>query len=147
MTNNLILNAINLDKYLIKWTSIFSLSILAAVEGLLHAINNTIGYFIPVIVIVIVDMWSAMSLNKRVAEKYPALVESTGWKVKSQPTNKAVMKVVKMFAGIIIGSFVDQTGVFGSNVGVNTVFIGFVLAQTWSILENSSSENNKRCVS
>lgn len=133
-----------LDKYYIKWVSIFGVSIVGAVEGLLSAVNSTIIFFIPTVVVVLVDMWTAISLNKRVAKKYPHLVSADHGKPKSQPGSKAVMKIVKMFSGIVIGSFVDQLGLFPDNSGVHTVFIGFLLTQIWSIFENTSSENDSR---
>lgn len=143
MINEIFLNnSTSFDKYFLKWISVFSLSIVAAVEGLLSAVNDTIIFLIPTIVIVIVDMITAINLNGRVSKKYPNLVEFTGRKFKSKPGLKAVMKIVKMFGGLVIGSFVDQLDMFPDNSGVHTVFIGFLITQLWSILENTSSEND-----
>lgn len=107
--------------------------------GLLIAFESSIPFFIPCLIATLVDIWSAYCLGKRVHQKHPELSDG---KFKSEYKMRVLRMLLVAFIVIILGAYVDILIFDGGNKAVCCVFGFFLFYQTWSILENWSSEND-----
>ena len=124
------------EKYLLKYITVIGM-------GLITALETSIPFLPLCLILILVDMWSAIKLNKRIAKKYPGI--SKEGKFRSNPGMKAVWTCIKIFIAIILGSYVDQLVLVNDDkFAVRFVLVVFGFIQFWSIGENWSSENEGR---
>lgn len=125
------------EKHLLKYLAVVS-------TGLIGAIETSISFMPFCLILILVDMWSAINLNKRVAKKYPNDITKEG-KFRSNPGMKVIWTFIKVFICIILGNYVDILVLINDDkFAVRTVIFIFGFIQLWSIFENWSSENDGR---
>lgn len=109
------------------------------IGGLLIAFETSIPYFIPCIIATALDIWSAYCLGKRVHRKNPKLSDG---KFKSEYKYRVMYTMIIALAVIILANYVDVI-LKETDVAVRSAVGFFLVYQSWSVLENWSSENNK----
>ena len=125
------------EKHLLKYLSVIS-------TGLLTAIETSIPFMPLCLILILVDMWSAINLNKRIASKYPSDITKEG-KFRSNPGMKVIWTFIKIFICIILGNYIDTLVLINdNNFTVRLIIFVFGFIQIWSICENWSSENDGR---
>lgn len=109
--------------------------------GLLVAVETSIPFFIPCLILTGLDVFSAYDLGRRLHKKDPEMFDG---KFKSEYKIRILKTMIIVFVAIILGSYVDQLQLDGGNATVRVVMWVFIFYQTWSILENWSSENDNK---
>jgi len=115
--------------------------IISILGGLLVAFETSINFFIPCFIIVIVDVWTAWLLGRRVHKKYP---DKADGKFKSEYKYRIMVTMIIILLMIIVANYVDIYVIKESDFAVRFVVAVFFFYQIWSILENWSSENNNK---
>ena len=108
--------------------------------GLLIAFESSIPYFVPCIIATALDIWSAYCLGKRVHKKDPQLSDG---KFKSAYKYRVMYTMIIALVVIILANYVDVNVLKETDVAVRAAVGFFLVYQSWSVLENWSSENNK----
>lgn len=109
--------------------------------GLLTAVETSIPFFLPCMILTLMDVVSAVALGRRLHKKHP---ERFDGKFKSEYKNRILRTMIVVFLAIILGSHVDELLLDGGNVAVRVVMWVFIWYQAWSILENWSSANENK---
>lgn len=109
--------------------------------GLLIAFETSINFFIPCFIAVLIDVFAAWSLGRRVHKKYP---EKADGKFKSEYKFRIMVTMVVAFLTIVVANYVDIHVIKGSDIAVRFVVAVFLFYEVWSILENWSSENDNK---
>lgn len=111
--------------------------------GLITALEAGTMSMVPCFIILILDVISAHQLGLRVKHKYPNHADG---KFKSRYGIRILITIIVLFLAISLGSYVDQMILrdVGQDHGVRFVMGTFIFYQSWSILENWSSENDNK---
>lgn len=118
------------------WQHVISILI-----GVLIAFESSIPYFVPCMIVVLLDVYTANRLNKRIALKYPG---TTDGKFKSIYGTRIFETMFMGLVLIILAHYVDKQIIQNGNLVVRYtvgIFIGY---QSVSVLENWSSENDNK---
>lgn len=110
--------------------------------GILCAFEGSIDYLFPCLMVVLLDVFTAWSLGRRMHKKYP---EHADGKFKSNGKWRVLETLMCIFICVILANFVDtlilrQGNEIAARFSVG-MFIGYEL---WSCLENWSSENDNK---
>lgn len=109
--------------------------------GLLLAFESSIPFFIPCLIITLIDIWAACRLSMRVKKKYPG--HSDG-KFKSEYKNRLMRTMLLALACIVMANYVDVYIIKSGDFAVRWMVGFFLFYQAWSVLENWSSENDNK---
>lgn len=109
--------------------------------GLLLAFETSIPFFIPCLIAVIIDVYTAWSLGRRVHKKRPNKADG---KFKSEYKFRIMVTMIVALLAIIIANYVDIYVIKDSDIAVRFIVGVFLFYQIWSILENWSSENDNK---
>lgn len=109
--------------------------------GLLLAFETSINFFIPCFIAVIVDVFAAWMLGRRVHKKFP---ERADGKFKSEYKFRIMVTMIVALLAIIVANYVDVHIIKDSDVAVRFIVGVFLFYESWSVLENWSSENNNK---
>lgn len=104
--------------------------------GLVLAIEGTVDYLAPCLVAIVVDVYTAWGLGKRVALKHPDRADG---KFKSEYKWRILQTLLVIFVALLLAHLVDQI-LGGEAWAVRFTSGAFLFYQVWSILENWSSE-------
>lgn len=116
----------------------------SVVGGFFLAIEaTTVNFFVPCLLAIILDIFSAVELSKRVKRKYPnAQLEG---KFKSSHKFRVLKKIMYVFTALILAHYVDGFINGGEELKAQIFTLGtFLFYECISILENFSSENPSR---
>ena len=109
--------------------------------GLLLAIETSLDYFIPSLLAIALDVFSAYMLGRRVHRKYP---ENCDGKFKSEYKYRVMITLAVMFTVLVLAAYVDIFVRRSSDqLAVRVAMGAFIFYEGWSCLENWSSENDK----
>ncbi len=122
-----------LDKMLQYFTSIAG--------GLLLAFETSIPFFVPCFIAVVIDVYTAWSLGRRVHKKCPNRADG---KFKSEYKFRILVTMIVALLAIIVANYVDIHVIKDSDIAVRFIVGVFLFYQIWSILENWSSENDNK---
>lgn len=113
----------------------------SVLAGLFGAIETSVIFAIPALILIFIDVYSAHCLGVRVARKYPNHADG---KFKSEHKKSVGITFVIFFGVMVIAAYADTLVLrdVGQDYGVRAWCIAFGFYQLWSILENWSSENN-----
>lgn len=109
--------------------------------GLLLAFETSIPFFIPCFIAVIIDVYTAWSLGRRVHKKYPDRADG---KFKSEYKFRILVTMIVALLAIIVANYVDIYVIKNSDIAVRFIVGVFLFYQIWSILENWSSESDSK---
>lgn len=109
--------------------------------GLVIAFETSINFFIPCLITVIIDVFSAYMLGRRVHFKHPAQADG---KFKSEYKFRIMITMTVVLMAIIVANYVDVHIIKNSDIAVRFIVSVFLFYQVWSILENWSSENDNK---
>jgi hypothetical protein len=113
----------------------------SAIGGLLLAIGTSIDYFIPCLLAIALDVFTAYMLSRRVHKKYPNNCEG---KFKSEYKHRVMITLGVMFIVIILAAHVDmKIRLSDDQLAVRFTMGAFLFYECWSCLENWSSENDE----
>lgn len=113
----------------------------SAVGGLLLAIGTSIDYFIPCLLAIVLDVFTAYMLSRRVHRKYPKNCEG---KFKSEYKYRVMITLGVMFVVMILAAYVDmKVRQSDDQWAVRFTMGAFLFYEAWSCLENWSSENDE----
>lgn len=111
--------------------------------GLIALIQPTFEIFLICVFAILVDMYTAYSLSRRVRKKYPG---SNNGKFRSNYASKVFNTLIKIYLLLVLAYLIDVKvlyfldGMFLANFTAGF----FCFVQIWSILENESSENDAK---
>lgn len=109
--------------------------------GLLVAFESSIPFFVPCLIITVVDIWAAYCLGRRVKIKFP---DHSDGKFKSEYKNRLMRTMLLALACIVIANYVDVYVIKSGDFAVRWMVGFFLFYQAWSVLENWSSENDNK---
>jgi len=109
--------------------------------GLLLAFETSIPYFIPCLIAVIIDVYTAWMLGCRVHKKYPNRADG---KFKSEYKFHILVTMIVCLLAIIVANHVDVYVIKDSDIAERFIVGVFLFYQIWSILENWSSESDNK---
>jgi len=109
--------------------------------GLLVAFETSIPFFIPCLIVTVLDIWAAYCLARRVHKKHPDVSDG---KFKSGYKYRIMYTMIIALTAIILANHVDIHVLKDTDIAVRTVVGFFLFYQIWSILENWSSENDNK---
>lgn len=110
--------------------------------GLLLAFETSIVFLVPCFIAILLDVITAYSLGRRVHRKYPN--QSDG-KFKSVHKFQIIYTMIIIFMCIMLASYVDELVIKGDDGFAVRFVVGvFLFYETWSCLENWSSENDNK---
>lgn len=112
----------------------------SAIGGAIAYVQPAFPYMLVCLIAVAVDCFTAWSLSRRAAKKFPGRADG---KFKSVHAVKVFVSLIKVSALIVLMHLID-TIVFPSvDLHLANIVAGmFCFAQVWSILENESSLND-----
>lgn len=109
--------------------------------GLLMALETSIDFFVPCLLAVVLDVISAYFLGRRVHKKYP---EKSDGKFKSEYKRRIMFTMIIVWMCIILASYVDiYVRKNTDELAVRFAVAVFLFYESWSCLENWSSENEQ----
>lgn len=108
--------------------------------GLLLAFETTLLFFVPCLLAIILDIISAWFLGRRVHRQCPQCCDG---KFKSEYKFRILYTMIVVFLAIILADYVDRLVIKDTDITVRFVVGVFLFYETYSCLENWSSENNK----
>ena len=115
--------------------------LISAVGGLLLAIGTSIDYFIPCLLAIALDVFTAYMLSRRVHRKYP---DNCDGKFKSEYKYRVMITLGVMFIVMILAAYVDmKVRQSDDQWAVRFTMGAFLFYEAWSCLENWSSENDE----
>jgi len=109
--------------------------------GLMLAIESSVVFFIPCLFAVLIDVWTAWKLGKRLHKKHP---DKADGKFKSEYKFRIMITMIVALVGIIVANYVDLYVIKDTDITVRFIVGVFLFYQCWSILENWSSENENK---
>lgn len=110
--------------------------------GLLLAFETSLDYFVPCLLAIGLDVFSAWMLSRRVHKKYP---ENCDGKFKSEYKWRVMITLGVMFVVMILAAYVDlKVRRCDDELAVRVAMGAFLFYELWSCLENWSSENDSR---
>ena len=110
--------------------------------GLLLAFETSIVFLIPCLIAILLDVITAYSLGRRVHRKYPNQADG---KFKSVHKFQIIYTLIIIFLCIMLASYVDTLVLKADNGFAVRFVVGvFLFYETWSCLENWSSENDNK---
>lgn len=113
----------------------------SAIGGLLLAIGTSIDYFIPCLLAISLDVFTAYMLSRRVHRKYP---DNCDGKFKSEYKYKFMITLGVSFILMILAAYVDMNVRQSTDqLAVRYAMAAFLIYEGWSCLENWSSENDE----
>ena len=113
----------------------------SAIGGLLLAIGTSIDYFIPCLLAIVLDIFTAYMLSRRVHKKYPDNCEG---KFKSEYKYRVMITLGVMFVVMLLAGYVDmKVRQSEDQLAVRFTMGAFLFYEAWSCLENWSSENDE----
>lgn len=113
----------------------------SALGGLLIAFESTIDLFVPCMIAILLDIYTAVMLSKRVRKKYPDRSEG---KFRSSYWPRVFKTMVLILALLILASYVDTHVLDGGHKAKSFSFGFFLAYQLISMAENWSSENDSK---
>lgn len=121
---------------LIQWVA-------SVTGGLIISIETALNFFVPCLLIIIIDVYSAYRLGVRVSKQHP---EKSDGKFKSSYVTRILVTMLIIFATIIVANYVDRHVINSTDsmFAVRFVVAVFMFYQIWSILENWSSLNGNK---
>lgn len=109
--------------------------------GLLLAFETSLDYFIPCLLAIGLDIFSAFMLSRRVHKKYP---DKCDGKFKSEYKYRVMITLGVMFVVMILASYVDILVRHSDDqLAVRVAMGAFLFYEIWSCVENWSSENDQ----
>ena len=109
--------------------------------GLLLAFETSIPFFVPCFIAVIIDVYTAWALGRRVHSKHPDRADG---KFKSEYKFRILVTMIVALLAIIVANYVDIYVIKDTDIAVRFIVGVFLFYQIWSILENWSSENENK---
>lgn len=111
--------------------------------GILVAFESSLNFFVPCLIVVAIDIWSAYCLGKRLHKKWP---DRYSGKFKSEYKTKILKTMLLILVVLIAASHVDEYVLRDpeDDLAVRACLCIFFFYQVWSILENWSSENDNK---
>ena len=111
--------------------------------GLLLAVETSIPFFTPCLILTALDVYSAWDLGRRVHKKFPDRADG---KFKSEYKFRILKTMILAFVCLILASHLDQILIRNMDTAyaVRAVMATFCFYQGYSILENWSSENKNK---
>lgn len=119
-----------------KYSAIVSMGFFAVLE-------KSIQFLAPCLIAVLVDIWTAYLLGRRVHKKHPKKADG---KFKSEFKNRVLYTLITFFSCILLAGYVDLL-IFRSldaDIAIRFVTGIFLGYEAWSILENASSCNGAK---
>jgi hypothetical protein len=110
-------------------------------SGLLAAFEATVPFFMPCMIAVLLDIFAAYCLGRRVHKKYP---EKADGKFKSAYKYRIFYTMIISLTLILLANYVDVLVIKDGDTAVRFVMGLFLGYQAWSIVENWSSENDNK---
>ncbi|MBR2290796.1 MAG: phage holin family protein [Prevotella sp.] len=108
--------------------------------GLLLAFETSLDYFVPCLLAIALDIFTAWMLDRRVHRKYP---ENCDGKFKSEYKYRVMITLGVMFVVLILAAYVDiLVRRSDDQLAVRVAMGAFLFYEGWSCLENWSSEND-----
>jgi phage-related holin len=108
--------------------------------GFLLAVESAMVFLVPCLIAVLVDVYAAWCLGRRVHKKYP---EKADGKFKSEYKNRIMATMILIFSAIICAHYIDILVLKGTDLAVRFTVGVFFFYEIFSILENWSSENDQ----
>ena len=110
------------------------------IAGFVLAFETSLDYFIPCLLAIILDVFSAYMLSRRVHKKHPDKCEG---KFKSEHKYRVMITLGVMFVVLILAAYVDhKVRMSDDQLAVRFAMGAFLFYELWSCLENWSSEND-----
>lgn len=107
--------------------------------GLLLAIETSMDYFIPCLLAIGLDIFSAYMLSRRVHKLHP---DKSDGKFKSEYKYRVMITLAAVFIVLILAAYVDMdVRRADDQLAVRWAMGIFLFYEGWSCLENWSSEN------
>ena len=108
--------------------------------GLLLAIETTIDYFVPCLLAIVLDIFTAWMLSRRVHKRSP---DRSDGKFKSEYKYRVMLTLAVVFVVLILAAYVDMfVRRSADELAVRAAMGAFLFYEGWSCLENWSSEND-----
>ena len=108
--------------------------------GLLLAFETSLDYFVPCLLAIALDIFTAWMLDRRVHRKYP---ENCDGKFKSEYKYRVMITLGVMFVVLILAAYVDiLVRRSDDQLAVRVAMGAFLFYEGWSCLKNWSSEND-----
>ena len=109
--------------------------------GLLLAFETSLDYFIPCLLAIALDVFTAYMLCRRVHKKYP---DKSDGKFKSEYKYRVMITMGVVFILMILAAYVDmKVRMSDDQLAVRAAMGAFLFYEGWSCLENWSSENDE----
>ena len=109
--------------------------------GLMLAIETSMDYFIPCLFAIGLDVFTAYMLSRRVHKLHP---DKSDGKFKSEYKYRVMITLGVVFAILILAAYVDMVVRRAQDdMAVRCAMGIFLFYESWSCLENWSSENNQ----
>ena len=108
--------------------------------GLILAFETSIDYFVPCLLAISLDVFSAWRLSKRVHNKHP---DKADGKFKSEHKYRVMFTLMVVFILLLLAAYVDMyVRRSADQLAVRTAMGAFLFYELWSCAENWSSEND-----
>lgn len=113
----------------------------SGIAGFIVAIESALVFFVPAMILVMLDVFTAYMLSRRVKKKYPDKAEG---KFKSSYINRIMIRIIIIFLAVITGYYIDALILrdVGQDYALRFAMGISAFYQLWSCLENWSSEND-----
>ena len=109
--------------------------------GLLLAFETSLDYFVPCFLAIMLDVFTAYMLSRRVHKKHP---EHSDGKFKSEYKYRVMITLIVVFVVLLLAAYVDmKVRMATDQLAVRWAMGVFLFYEGWSCLENWSSENNQ----
>lgn len=111
------------------------------IAGFVLSFETSLDYFIPCLLAITLDVFSAYMLSRRVHKKHPDRCEG---KFKSEYKYRVMITLGVMFVVLILAAYVDhKVRMSDDQLAVRFAMGAFLFYELWSCLENWSSENDQ----
>ncbi len=109
--------------------------------GLLLAFETSLDYFVPCFLAVLLDVFTAYMLSRRVHKKHP---KHSDGKFKSEYKYRVMFTLIVVFVVLLLAAYVDMSVRRADDqLAVRWAMGVFLFYEGWSCLENWSSENDQ----
>lgn len=109
--------------------------------GFLLAFETSLDYFVPCLLAILLDVFTAYMLSRRVHKKHP---EHSDGKFKSEYKYRVMITLIVVFIVLILAAYVDMVVRRATDqLAVRWAMGVFLFYEGWSCLENWSSENDQ----
>lgn len=109
--------------------------------GLVIAFESTINFIVPCFIAILMDVYAAWNLGRRLHKKYP---DNANGKFKSSGKWRILQTMIVVFLAMIMANYIDVYVLKNTDISVRFVVGVFLFYQIWSCLENWSSENDNK---